>query len=726
MPTDNPDPDTAPSSLSKEVLDEADRIASWCEKKGDETLRTARWQIVAVFGILLFGVALILAMPPVIQRIEYIWREDSLPPVVMDRAKATNAAIASNKEEMKSEADSAAETLAATEMELAATQEELQQRKETLRTALTAPYVVWRDVRPDEMKGALSILGLRVLDGIPHAVGRVLTEDVSRAVLLVWNGAAFNTIFPATDSVEIERLTAITAAPDGRVILAGRAGSDAVLIAGRPDAPDPRWTQLWQGSSPNAESTEIVINAIEVLPDGSLIAAGFLQDAEDVQHFLIRSDNGTDWRTVAVDISGTGGFGTSLQTLDGAVLLGGTILDAKNDPGAALIRSENGRTWSRVPLPPDVGRRVWWVAKLMRLPRGEILLGVRHAGGEVGMLTSDNGRHFEPTSINGDIFAATPLADGRLAVLLLRDKGGAEPVLTTYAANETGWSATKSVEVNIRVAFGPNTALGGPDNPKLVEGGAGDLFLSDVTGPNALLKSLTPDEAEAFATDLISDTEHRGHRLEELRGERCVHTDASEGMVTVTCSGVGLGEEQLIDPSYISVGEPPSDYYSIPYEISVETRKIERLIGWSDQLTERIEQQTSFAETTKSSYDRQAEALKEFGALSIELEEALRGADRIRQLAQIVTRLAVIGLLIYVVKIVVNRYRYLHRLAGFYHARAHAFRMLAAQGDSALLSGLSIADITAMLSPDAIGFDKSAEPLAGEIVPLLQAGLRKS
>lgn len=123
---------------------------------------------------------------------------------------------------------------------------------------------------------------------------------------------------------------------------------------------------------------------------------------------------------------------------------------------------------------------------------------------------------------------------------------------------------------------------------------------------------------------------------------------------------------------------------------------------------------------------RQETIKDDFKDLSKELEKTLRSAEPSRQLAQIATRLAVIGLLIYLVQIVVNRYRYLQRLGGFYQARAQAFRLLAASPDAALLQGVTLADVTAMLSPDAIGFDKSAEPPTGQMVSLLQAGLRKT
>jgi len=131
------------------------------------------------------------------------------------------------------------------------------------------------------------------------------------------------------------------------------------------------------------------------------------------------------------------------------------------------------------------------------------------------------------------------------------------------------------------------------------------------------------------------------------------------------------------------------------------------------------------ADAAAQTLDRQKTVRDEFKVLSSELETALRNAEPARQITQIATRLAVIGLLIYLVQIVVNRYRYLQRLAGFYQARGQALRMLSVSPDNTLMNGVSLGDLTTMLSPDAIGFDKSAEPPTNHLVSLLQAGLKR-
>jgi len=67
----------------------------------------------------------------------------------------------------------------------------------------------------------------------------------------------------------------------------------------------------------------------------------------------------------------------------------------------------------------------------------------------------------------------------------------------------------------------------------------------------------------------------------------------------------------------------------------------------SESLQADLNQQGQFVATAKESFDRQRQAHTDISKLATELETALRQAEPARQLAQIATRLAVIGLLIY-------------------------------------------------------------------------------
>ena len=139
-------------------------------------------------------------------------------------------------------------------------------------------------------------------------------------------------------------------------------------------------------------------------------------------------------------------------------------------------------------------------------------------------------------------------------------------------------------------------------------------------------------------------------------------------------------------------------------------------------------QQQAFLTTAEASLTRQNSAVETLGTVAVNLKEALRTAEPVRQASRIATRLAIVALLIFLVQIVVNRYRYLQRLAGFYQARAQAFRMLA-DSDPALgaqlLQHVTATELIASLSPDAIRFDKTAAAPTDNLAALLQAGLRK-
>ncbi len=114
--------------------------------------------------------------------------------------------------------------------------------------------------------------------------------------------------------------------------------------------------------------------------------------------------------------------------------------------------------------------------------------------------------------------------------------------------------------------------------------------------------------------------------------------------------------------------------------------------------------------------------------MATNLDKALRTAEPVRQASRIATRLAIVALLIFLVQFVVNRYRSLQRLAGFYQARAQAFRMLADADPglgAQLLQGVTATELIASLSPDAIHFDKTAAAPTDHVAKILQEGLRR-
>ncbi len=92
------------------------------------------------------------------------------------------------------------------------------------------------------------------------------------------------------------------------------------------------------------------------------------------------------------------------------------------------------------------------------------------------------------------------------------------------------------------------------------------------------------------------------------------------------------------------------------------------------------------------------------------LLEALQEPDPWTRAAQLATRIAVIGLILYLVQILVNLYRYNVRLASFYEGLANAVEL------SGRSTG-SFAELASAFRPD-FGFGKSPEPVPQQITDL--------
>ena len=91
-----------------------------------------------------------------------------------------------------------------------------------------------------------------------------------------------------------------------------------------------------------------------------------------------------------------------------------------------------------------------------------------------------------------------------------------------------------------------------------------------------------------------------------------------------------------------------------------------------ESLNDNFKQQSDFFDTVQESSTNQLQATKTFSDVITELDQALRQAEPLREGGQIATRIAIVGLLIYLIQILVNRYRYHLRLSKFYKARAQA------------------------------------------------------
>ena len=178
----------------------------------------------------------------------------------------------------------------------------------------------------------------------------------------------------------------------------------------------------------------------------------------------------------------------------------------------------------------------------------------------------------------------------------------------------------------------------------------------------------------------------------------------------------------------IQAGTIPEDLF-LPVGAATRAEVIAGLTDELSVLDERLDQQERILGQIAGSHNRQQIAVQKVTRANEDLETALRTAEPIRQASWIATRIAVVAILLFLVQIVVNRYRYLQRMADFYHARGQAFRMLADAGPTA--GGRAVERDRASTiwppgyRPTQSTFGKSADVPTQQIMALVQSALKK-
>lgn len=110
-----------------------------------------------------------------------------------------------------------------------------------------------------------------------------------------------------------------------------------------------------------------------------------------------------------------------------------------------------------------------------------------------------------------------------------------------------------------------------------------------------------------------------------------------------------------------------------------------------------------------------------------QLSEALAQGEIWQRVSRIATRVAVIGLLIYLVQLMVNLYRYSTRLAAFYQARGDAILLTHVAGlNVESWASLKYDALAATMSPDTLDFGKAPATPNQHVIELAREALRSS
>lgn len=677
-----PPPPTPP--LTQAAIDSATEIANWCEEQRTEAEKLAKAQIRMVWVLLLGGLILLLTLPRLIEEIDILWKSElSLPKPIVERAKATKQRVETAEMKMREEVADADKRRNEIAAQVAAAEEERDSQIKSLRSDLTAPLSLWRSSLPNFEGTDFAITAIN--SGHRGMIAAAIEGDALHVWLLLLHstdGHDWTAIRPQENGERIEgELSALLVMPDGTMVATGGEGSvldnHEVLLLRSTDGGD--WTAI--RPEENGERIEGKLAALTIMPDGTMIAAGGEGNSLDREVLLLHSTDGSDWTAIRPEENGErikGELAALTIMPSGTMIAAGTERNLPEQK-VLLLRSTDGHGWTAIRPEENGDHMVGGLLALTSLLDGTIFAaGYSHqpkSAPVLLLLRSTDGRDW--TAIrpkeNGDHIAGALLALATLPEGELVAAGGEgyllnECSLLRRSSDGRDWIVIRPEQKGLRIGGGfvTDCVLAVAPDGRIVAGGS-DFFIT----------SLPAQEAKDLAEQVLqNDTQPPGLHLPAGSAERLS-------------------------------------------AIASLRREVERL-------KDNLGQQEKFVASATASLKRQSEAVKDVADLPEELDKALRANEVWRQVGQTATRLAVIALLVYLVQIVVNRYRYLQRLAGFYQARAQAFHLLAASSrDTALMQDMTLADLTSLLSPDAIGFDKSAEPPIREVVSLLQTGLRK-
>ncbi|MBK8099538.1 MAG: delta-60 repeat domain-containing protein [Planctomycetes bacterium] len=180
--------------------------------------------------------------------------------------------------------------------------------------------------------------GNLVAGGNFASAGGVITSNVAR-----WDGQAWHAMSIGNSSDTVRDLAVM---PNGDLIAAGVfMSSSGVQLGGVARWIGSSWSSLGTGmSSPSASSREV--NALVVMPDGTLVATGPFTSAGGTPANGIARWNGTAWSSLG---SGLNGYGTALEVLpNGDLVVSGVFSTAGGVHTSGGIARWNGTAWSAV------------------------------------------------------------------------------------------------------------------------------------------------------------------------------------------------------------------------------------------------------------------------------------------------------------------------------------------------------------------------------------------
>lgn len=632
-----------------------------------------------IFVTILVSAGILVFMPKFMKYRDLFWPEQNLPEPIIENASQTLADIESSWGIMQSHHEEQKNIRNGISDEIGDNRDEIQELRQSISHQLAELYYVWREIAPQDLPESFSIEAfMRVPDYGVFAAGNTQSLGDQVPVLLgSSDGTDWTVIFPSSSADRIEgTLSALAQAPDGTLIAAGHEGSlsnPTILLLRSTDGSN--WTRV--GQSDNDDPINGALFALARAENGDFIAAGQRGAAADSAPMILSSSDGESWSPINLGANQdgvTGGLFALLRRSDDSLVAAGRE-GARENGTTLVLRSTDGDDWEVVE-PIQGGYR-----------------------------------------IGGELFALTEAGQGALVAAGRVWRSGDSRVLVLWSDDGESWEEMLPREDGAEIS-GSLNAIAWMGNQTLI--GAGHVGVSQAGGPLLLSRSNGGAWNRVVFERAVSQPDALPLNGFETLGRAIDGRILAGGPNGLLISVLPPEGEAIIDG--LIEGEVVDPTVIVQTAMKDELERLREMGEKRAELQVELEQQRQLVAAAEAPVELMRGAIGGVRVMKDELDTALREIDPVRQAAQIVTKLAMVGLLIYLMQILLGRNRYHQRLAGFYKARAQAFRIVVASSHEKVpVEGVPLADLTTMLSPDAIGFDKQKEPSNSQVQPTLLA-----
>ncbi|MEP4379767.1 MAG: sialidase family protein [Alphaproteobacteria bacterium] len=704
------------------IIESANGIAAWCEERAEALGKQAAVQFRLILLIVVVGVGLILILPPLVGQIDFWTTEKFGGAPANEAVENVERAVG----QLEVQVGQSQERFDALGNELAQIQADLDQSSmvrselvERLSASLSQPFAFWRSQAEDldDEYDYDIFASLVARDGTIIAVGTSDTSfDGDMIILNSSNGtdwSAANLGDDFDDEFPGVLYGIVQTAEGGFVAVGGEVSefdTNTVFVARSFDGVN------WEAVRPNDAAGELIngtLFTVTLKPDGTLVAGGVeehegnggIELDESASALIMTSPDGQAWTEVAAQTANATRIDSVVLSLvvapDNALIaFGNKEVRTENARSGEfeidILRSADGRNWTSVRPLSVTGKPIQGsLFNAQTLSDGSLIAvgreGASFFESRALLLRSKNGVDWSPVRpvdkngnrIGGSLFGLTRMSNGVVVAAGSESGRGAGGAVLIYSRDGDMWEVVR------------------PE----------DDFGERVSGTPSALSAVRSNELYVLGESIwqlwIGSDQDGPWKAWSLDGER---TDRPE-LVTDTLNGM---VELLSDGTS---GYPPGT--DLERSLATDTRN-----RWLQNLdSER--RVTALQNDTSNALAQQNDTLASVQGGVEQLSRALTDADELRRASRIATRIAIVALLIYLVQIIVNRYRYLQRISGFYRGRAQAIRLLTASPDAQdILKGVPFTDLMATLSPDSIGFDKSAEPPTQNLVGMFRDAIR--